>query len=145
MKKLSFILFLAVFFNQLLSAQVNTDTTRRTPISDRELGLQYLKKANSQRTVGWVLLGAGIAMEILSIAIVANDLYDDGTGAETLFLVGGLATIASVPVFISGAKNRGRAEILLRHENIRVYNNNGSGKEGVVSLALSIPLSRSRK
>ena len=145
MKKLSFILFLAIFLNQLLIAQVKTDTVKYTQLSDRELGLQYLSKANKQRTTAWILLGAGIAMEILSIAIVANDLYDDGAGAETLFLVGGLATIASVPVFISGAKNRGRAEILLRHENIRVYNNNGSGKEGMVSLGLSIPLGRSRK
>ena len=145
MKKLLFILFLALVCNQLLSAQVNTDTVRRAPISDRELGLQYLKKANRQRTTAWVMLGAGIAMAVGSILIVYDDIYNDNQMIELLAFTGAFLTIASVPVFIYGAKNRGRAEILLRHENIRVYNNFGSGKEGVVSVGLSFPLNRSRK
>ena len=144
MKKIPIILYLVIVINQLLSAQVNTDTSRRTEISDRELGLQYLKKANKQRTSAWLMLGAGIAMEVIGMSVAANDLYAENQVPGTLLFVGGILTITSVPVFISGAKNRGRAEILLRHENIKVYNNYGPGKEGLVSLGLSIPLSRSR-
>ncbi len=145
MKKSVFILYLVLVINQLLSAQVNTDTFKHAQLSDRELGLQYLKKANNQRTTAWIMLGAGIAMEIIGSSIAMDDLYSEEQTAEMVVLVGAILTVVSVPIFISGAKNRGRAEILLRHENIRVYNNSGSGKEGMLSLGLSIPLRGSRK
>jgi len=145
MKKLQFILFLFIVVSQQLSAQVKTDSFKHVRLSDRELGLQYLKKANTQRTVAWFLLGGGLAMEILATSRLSYDIYDENLGAETVLLLGSLCMIASVPVFISGARNRGRAEILLRYENLRVYNNYGSGKEGVVSLGLSIPFRGSRK
>jgi len=145
MKKTLTLILILICINPLLSAQVHTDTINRVRISDRELGLQYLKKANRQRTTAWVMLGSGIAMEFIALSIGAEDIYSENVGPEVILVVGSLLTVASVPVFISGAKNRGRAEMLLRYENIRVYNNYGSGKEGIVALSLSIPLNRSRK
>ena len=86
MKKLLLSLLLILAINQLLSAQVNTDTARHSQLSDRELGLQYLKKANTQRTIGWVMLGAGIAMEIISLTAAYNeDIYSEGAGANIFF------------------------------------------------------------
>ncbi len=145
MKKLPIILLLIIVISQQLSAQVKTDSFSQMRISDRELGLKYLKKANKQRTTAWLLLGSGIAMEIIALSVAGEDIYSDIDGPEVLLLVGTFITIACIPVFISAAKNRGRAEILLRYENIRVYNSNGSGKEGVISLGLAIPLRGSRK
>ena len=144
MKKLLCISLIVLFASQQLSAQVKSDTTRSEQLSDRELGLQYLKKANKQRGTAWALLIGGIALQIVGTSM-SLDESGANAGGESMVYIGAMLTIVSFPMFIHGAKNRGRAEILLRHENIMVYNNYGSGKEAVVSLGMSIPIRGSRK
>jgi hypothetical protein len=141
MKKLLFILLWVIGINQLLSAQVYKDTTRPVILSDRDLGLKYLRKGNNLKIAGFALLVAGSACFIGAAATI----WDNYKTSDGLLYLGIGLTIASAPLFIGAAKNRGRAEILLRHENIRVFNNHGSGKEGLVSLGLTIPIGRSHK
>ena len=88
-------------------------------MTDAELGQFYLQKSKSQKTIAWVLLVAGAALQVAGSVSYADNLFEESTsGADAMMIVGSLASIVSIPLFISAAKNKGRAEILLRHENI---------------------------
>ena len=116
MKKILFVWMISLACNQLAEAQVSQDSARRA--SDRQLGMAYLAKSKSQRSAGFVVMGIGIAAAIGGVAGLSNDLFENTTGYELLFLVGVGAPITSFPLFNSAAKNRGRAEVLLRYENM---------------------------
>jgi hypothetical protein len=64
----------------------------------------YLAKSKSQKTAGFIFLGIGVTT--LTIAAV-GDLDFDALG--TLVFVGGIATVASIPLFIASGKNKRRA------------------------------------
>ena len=114
--KLFYTLFLlcALVCATIVSAQVAPGAAPKQ-MTDRELGEFYLKKSKGQKTTGWALLGGGMVMYVVGISVAVND--DSGTGAVAA-LLGSFATVASIPFFISSARNKGRAEVLLRHENI---------------------------
>ena len=116
-----------------LSAQQRT-----TPMSDLELGQYYLSKSKSQKTIGWILLGGGLALYIGGIATY-SDIYDDqDTEAAVMVLTGSIATIASIPLFITAAKNKGRAEILLRNQNVPMGFKSGRG----LSIGIGLPIGK---
>lgn len=114
MKKILFVLTISLACNLFTQAQVLQDSARR--VADRELGMAYLTKSKNQRTAGFVVLGLGISAMVGGLAIAYNDW--NSSGSEVLLLVGLGATITSFPLFNSASKNKGRAEILLRYENI---------------------------
>ena len=120
-----------------VQAQKQSESTKN--LSDRDLGLYYLKQSKTQKTIGWVLLGSGLVMELIGSAQYNEDLFSEGSDGEALMLIGSLSTIASVPLFIMGAKNKGRAEILLRNQNIPLTHSSGSR---LLSVGLAIPLGR---
>jgi len=64
----------------------------------------YLAKSKSQKTAAFILLGIGVTT--LTIAAV-GDLDLDALGA--VVVVGGVATIASIPLFIASGKNKRKA------------------------------------
>ena len=101
------------------------------------MGSYYLKKSKKQKTIGWVLLGAGVTLTIVGAQQVANDIFSESSGGEVSMLIGNLSTIASIPLFLSAAKHRGRAEILLRSQNIPVTRTSGTR---LLSVGVAIPL-----
>lgn len=116
------------------------DTSRRH-MNDRELGLLYLDKSRQQKNAAWVLLLGGVVFTTVGAAIWADNWWDEGDDTGTMLLAygGQIAAIASVPLFISAAKNKGRAEILLRYENIPM-SVKAPGKAGLASVGLALPL-----
>ena len=64
----------------------------------------YLAKSKSQKTAAFILLGIGVTT--LTIAAV-GDLGFDALGA--VVVVGGVATVASIPLFIASGKNKRKA------------------------------------
>jgi hypothetical protein len=113
MKKLLFVLSLTLFAGNI-NAQVNPDTKMYNRADDIELGKYYQKKGKNQQIAGWVMLGGGLAMVTASGFVV----WESDEGGTALALVGTISTIGSIPMFIMGAKNKGRAEILLRNTNV---------------------------
>lgn len=80
----------------------------------------YLKKSKTQKTIGWVSLGVGstlIVVGAISSIHGAVDLVDGNPGklfASSAFLVTGVALDAvSIPFFISGSKNKKRADAIV--------------------------------
>jgi len=101
MKKMILVLTLLVLMVRLFG---------QNPTQSREY---YLQKSKNQKTTGWVLLAGGTAMAITGAIIFENsDLLSDDPSSENgalLFAGGVVADLVSIPFFISGAKNAGKA------------------------------------
>lgn len=66
---------------------------------------EYLKKSKAQKIFGFIFLGAG-AITLIS---VSGGNTDFGT-LGTLVVAGGLATLASIPLFIASGRNKRKAK-----------------------------------
>jgi hypothetical protein len=96
MKKIIF--YLIVFI--LPATSFCQKTTDSVPVVKTD----YLAKSKSQKTAAFILLGIGATT--LTIAAV-GDLDLDVLGA--VVVVGGAATIASIPLFLASGKNKRKA------------------------------------
>jgi len=132
MKRTLSIFLVLLFIFQLMQSQINEPLTEK---STQEVYDYYNFKAKKQKKTGWILLGVGLAATAGGYAIMANNFSiwsnesDGGFAAGSgLFLVGGLATIASIPVLIvSGSNNR----------KAKAYMETGSSKGGDITLKKS--------
>jgi len=88
----------------LLLALPATSFCQKTNDSVPVVKTDYLAKSKSQKTAAFILLGIGVTT--LTIAAV-GDLDLDALG--TVVGVGGIATIASIPLFIASGKNKRKA------------------------------------
>jgi hypothetical protein len=88
----------------LLFALPATSFCQKTDDPAPVVKTDYLTKSKSQKTAAFIFLGIGVTT--LTIAAV-GDLDFDALG--TLVVVGGVATIVSIPLFIASGKNKRRA------------------------------------
>lgn len=93
----------------------------------------YLKKSKTRKTVGWVLLGGGVTMTTAGYLLLIKQVNDDpwtflefkGQGYVMLMAAGATTALASIPFFISSAKNARKAatisfnnrRVLFPHQN----------------------------
>src|SRR5215203_3768979 len=134
MKKMVLIILTSCLFFQSGYAQKFKDSLMR--LSDYDLGTYYLKQSKNQKTIGWVLLGAGVTSTIVGGQQASKDIFNESSG-EAWAIFGALSTVASIPVFLSAAKNKGRAEILLRNQNIPLTHVSGTR---LLSVGIGLPL-----
>ena len=117
MKNLIVILVL-IFTFQSLQCQVTDSLTVK---SNKEMYDFYISKHKKLRTTGFILLGTGVAALGVGGAIMYNSIMDEGgEPGAILFVVGGLETISSFPVFGIAKKNKRKAIEIL-----------GSGEVGI--------------
>ena len=102
----------------------------------------YLRKSKTQKTVAFVLLGVGVT----SVVIAATDNEKDSfggamTGSGWLLAGGVIATIVSIPLFVSSAKNKKRGTSMSFNLKRRAsLNHSGVASEYIPSLNLKIAL-----
>jgi hypothetical protein len=114
MKKL--IVLAAIVFSQLCAnAQMLTTPPAPAP-SDLESGKEYLRKSHNGKIAGFILLGGGIILAAAGVHEMTNDLFSKSDKGSIAGVTGVAMILASVPVFIISAKNKGKSKILLRGE-----------------------------
>lgn len=111
----------------------------------------YLRKSKQQKTVAWILAGGGSALSIIGglkfldeavkvrnsvIPLPGQPIPDEAkvNGAGILMLIGGVAIVSSVPLFVASGKNKTRAAavsfknipVLVLQKNSFVYTNTPS-------------------
>jgi hypothetical protein len=102
--------------------------------------IDYLQKSKNQKKAAFILLGSGVSLIIVSIIIPKGELVHEGVfldpsgddykndGIRTAFFItGAVATLASIPLFISSKKNQKRAtstSCILKLENSLAYGHN---------------------
>lgn len=111
MKKI--ILIFTVFLlatSMLLKAQKQeTLITNNTKTS--LAGEEYLSKSKTQKTVGFILIGAGVT----TIALISNGKADFST-TGALVVASGAAILGSIPFFIASGKNKRKSELMLKDQ-----------------------------
>jgi hypothetical protein len=137
-----------IVFSILLLAIIQTVFSQETNTSAQITKQDYIKKGKTQKIAAWSFLGGGLAMTIGGIAINASQpWYLFGTPPSDynknkglgLAVVGIVATLGSIPLFISSAKNKKRAKsIVFNNQDIYLPTLNGFAfyKEPVISFQI---------
>jgi hypothetical protein len=97
-------IFLVILFVALQSFGQNPSLSKE----------DYLQKSKNQKKTGWILLGGGTAIAVAGTISMSNQDFwsSDNSGYDTAgyLMLGGLAVgLASIPFFISSAKNANKA------------------------------------
>lgn len=117
-----------------MHAQVITDSTKiekiDTTISLRmdstQLGLKYMKKSNTQQTIGTILFCTGSVSAIIGLIIDLNQFSHWGDHSpvsnidEVFGYTGLVLMISSTPFFILSKINKHKAKIYLGNQHVFV-------------------------
>ncbi|CAN5826764.1 hypothetical protein BH10BAC2_BH10BAC2_49020 [soil metagenome] len=102
-----------LIFCLLLSIAGKVFSQADTAMPQSSIKTDYLKKSKTQKTVAWVLLGAGTSMIVGGIIAGRNAVddvsFDEASNGAALIGGGLVVDLVSIPFFISGARNKGRA------------------------------------
>ena len=158
MKKLSFICILCLCTALQTNAQLR-DTTLNMSTHKVDANA-LLQKSKKQKAAAWWLLGGGAVASITGLSIIGNDVSKDlSDGLTTLFsfgyvtpaehkhsaagpilaIAGTGAMLGSIPLFISAAKNKNKARLVIKDEHV-FFNPQLSLKEHLVSMGIKINL-----
>ena len=129
-KQIGKILFILLFTPLLIQAQEIDNSFNKTP---QEMHDMFMQKHKSKTTAGSITLGLGLAMAGVGFAIIDEDYGIPGAG---LILNGGIATLVSVPLFISAGSNKRKAKLALKSEKVSV---GMIDKSNNLSLSITIP------
>jgi hypothetical protein len=109
-----------------------------------------LQKAKNQSTAGWILLGGGAGLTIagaIEITSTLGDIFDDNsdsynrkTNTGTVLMIAGLAAMGgSIPLLISGHRNRKKAmTLVITNESIQMLQKGGWSYQRYPALSLKI-------
>ncbi|SHM41238.1 hypothetical protein SAMN04488057_101370 [Cyclobacterium lianum] len=126
----------------LLGSQIN--------VLAQESKNEYLEKSRRQKTAGYIMAGGGLAMVAAgSIMFSENFILFGASNAEeratgmgvAMAVVGGIATIGSIPMLISAANNKRKAtQMSFKPLPTSVPGYAGGIPSHIPSLTLTIPL-----
>lgn len=77
-----------------------------------------MEKRATYKTIGWVLLGAGVTCFGTAYLINVENGWNGPTKAEGLFTAGFVAAAASPPFFILAAINKRKVRLVLTGERL---------------------------
>jgi hypothetical protein len=139
MKKLTtFLLILAV------STASFSQTTTPSPEKN-----EYFKKSKSQKTIAWILAGGGAGIAVISIASlnwgdIVNSIEGDNSSINTkeaFLLIGGVAVLSSIPLFIASGKNKRKGMSLsFKNETAPQIQKNSFVYRAIPSLTIKMSL-----
>lgn len=138
MKKSIIVLTFICLMNNIQSQEAPKKSIKN--MTNIELNQYYKKKSKSQINGGWTLLGLGIVINSISIISVTQNL-DEAADAGVGVIIGTASMIGSIPLFISGSKNKKRANISLTQEKITMGHKINQ-QSNYNSIALSIRLGK---
>ncbi|WP_130274924.1 hypothetical protein [Cecembia calidifontis] len=110
----------------------------------------YLDKSRRQKTTGFIMLGGGVAMVTAGSILFSENFIlfgasnaDDNAAAigAAMVVVGGLATIGSIPLFISAGNNKRKSsELSFKNLPSNIPKYSGNIPRSIPSVTYSIPL-----
>ena len=139
---------ITIFF-LLLAVSATTFSQQTTTTIPPLTKTDYLKKSKTQKTIGWVLLGAGTAMMVSGSSIWSNEAEESynilytttkGTG---LIAAGFIVAAGSIPLFIIAGKNKRRARAasaFLKMETVPVVQQTSFVSRQYPTLSIKISL-----
>lgn len=128
MKKVFFLLLLIGF--SLHNYAQQDVSTLKLKFEDNTHGA-LKKKSRSQRTAGILVGSAGTLLSFVGVLVWAegysSDYYwwetqDDSKvrAGEVMIIAGTVVALSSIPLFISSARNRRKADLILKNEKVMI-------------------------
>ena len=141
MKKVLFICIVCLCATTQTNAQLR-DTTLNTNTHKVDANSLF-QKSKKQKTAAWILLGGGAGIAATVIIIIVFDplsVFDlkKSNNRGLLLATGGAAMVASIPFFIASGKNKRKANLMLKDEN--VFFNPQLNIDHIISLGIKINL-----
>ena len=158
MKKLLFICIICLYASIQTHAQMrDTIVNMSTHKVDAN---SLLQKSKKQKTAAWLLLGSGAGLAIAGMSIISHDASKDlSADLTTIFTLGFVAPekqkhsaagpilaiagtgamLGSIPLFISAGKNKTKASLTLKNENV-FFNQRLNIKEHLIAVGVKINL-----
>ena len=165
MKKIFFICLVSLCATALQTNAQLRDTASNMNAHKVDAELLF-QKAKKQKTAAWILLGGGAGIGIAGLLIIANDAsrnagQDFAAAITTIFTLGLItptpekpkhsaagpilaiagtgAMLGSIPLFSASAKNKRKANLMLKNETV-FFNPQLNIKEHLISLGVKINL-----
>ncbi|SRR6266498_2957173 len=132
------------------NAQLLQDTMQNRKLTDKEPGMQYLKKGKNQKKLGTVLATGGLVIGTIGMAVGLSGFakgFDwsnpqsgesEMSSGSALMVAGAVMIVAGVPFIIAGSKNKKRGELLLGTSNIMIAPQVSTKKIFSVGVAINI-------
>lgn len=128
-----------------------------TSFSQAPATIDYAAKARKQKTAGWALVGSGLAVSVVGIAISAGEVEEEIYGlfllqrtrksntGSVVMIAGGAIMLGSIPFFVAASKNNKLAKanhvsLYLKRETGQFIRQNSLVKTSFPSIALRIRL-----
>ena len=158
MKKLLFICIVCLCAATQTNAQLR-DTSVKMSVNKVDANA-LLQKAKNQKTAAWIMLGGGAGLAIAGLAIMTHDASYDASAAITTVFTLGLVTpeehkhsaagpilaiagtgamLGSIPLFSGAAKNKRKANLMLKDETV-FFNPQLNIKEHLIAVGVKINL-----
>jgi hypothetical protein len=112
--------------------------------------MDYLRKSKSQRTTGFVLLGSGVALDIIGLATIPKNVtlfHPDpsvkhkANTAGWLLIAGTATMLASVPFFVSAQVNKKKVVgLTINTQQIQQLNKNSLQSINYPALTMRVRL-----
>jgi uncharacterized membrane protein len=144
MKKLLFICLVTLWVATQTKAQMR-DTVLNMNKHRAESSFLF-QKSKKQKTAAWLLLGGGAGLITTGVIMIGGDKDPFGvvfgasskaTTGAILTVAGGAAMLGSIPLFIASGKNKSKASLMLKNENV-FFNPQINIKKHLVSVGLKI-------
>lgn len=100
---------------------------QQVPELDKGSYENYIKKGKRQERSAWILLAGGTVLSAAGVSTVLSNinLFGDPTPEQKrkltaggiMLMTGSAATIACIPMFISGSRNKKQAKLMLKEES----------------------------
>ena len=126
---LIFILTCQNTFGQLIETTTDVPPQEQNKFITQTQYDFYSLKQKRQETAAWICLGGGAAMTITGLILTGNSTrgkiddvgefgqrLSEGLSGGFFTIVGGAATITSIPLFISAGKNKRKASLSIKGE-----------------------------
>lgn len=139
-------LFILFFSFSNLQSQVIEPSINN---SSQELYDFHIVKHRKNKTTAWIMLGGGFTITMAGLIVNSADeattaltlgLIDveEEHGGDWMIYLGGAATLASIPFFISAGKNKRKAELKLKNSISNNYFRKNN-RSNYLSVSLTIP------
>ena len=120
MMKFTLITITFILLFNIANAQLSTQPV--TELKDsKNFNANYfaiMKQRNKSNTIGWICLDGGFALGV--VGFMESFSHGTETQGETIFIIGNIIALASIPLFINAHNHKMNARLSLKEQSLNI-------------------------